>query len=78
MGTYRLVFGVSITALFMSMALGILIFIKRYETDLFWAQQSLLWTGLLGMCVGNVLKLQEKRISKLEKQASKNESVEHL
>ncbi len=67
MTTYRSVFVVSTIALLISLVLGILGWNRTNETVLTWAQQSLLWTGLLGMTVGNALKFQEKRISKLEK-----------
>ena len=36
---------------------------------------ALLWTGLLGVCVGHVLKSQDKRITNLEKNISKGEDA---
>ncbi len=75
MTTYRSVFVISTVALLMSLVLGVLVWDKPNETVFTWAQQSLLWTGLLGITVGNVLRSQEKRIVKLEKQASNSDSV---
>ena len=73
--TYRWVYGVSIFVLLFSLALGVGILVKGDRGGLVWMQQALLWTGLLGMCVGMVLKSQDKRISNLEKHISKGENV---
>ncbi len=73
--SYRFVFGVSTIAIVISFVLGIIYFTKISEQWVIWAQQSLLWTGILGGGVGHVLKSYEKRISEIEKQISKGEAV---
>jgi len=73
--SYRFVFGVSIIAILISFILGIIYFTKISEQWVIWAQQSFLWTGILAAAVGHVLKLYEERISKIEKQISKGESI---
>ena len=73
--SYRFVFGVSTIAIVMSFILAIIYFTRISEQWVIWAQQSLLLTGLLGSAVCCVLKSYEKRISKIEKQISKDEAV---
>lgn len=73
--TYRWIFGVSIIAILLSLMLGVSYFIKGAEDWKLWAQQSFLWIGILAGYAGHILKVLEKRISKLEQQLSKSESV---
>ena len=73
--TYRYVNVVSIIAIIFSFMLGISYFVKVSEQWVIWAQQSLLWIGILGGAVGNILTVLERRISELEKQVSKSGAV---
>ncbi len=73
--TYRWIFGVSIITIVMSIALAISYFSKGADDWKIWAQQSFLWIGLFAGYAGHILKVLEKRISKLEKQLSKSGSV---
>lgn len=73
--THRFVFGVSAISILISLTPGAIYFFKISESWMIWAQQSFLWTGLLAGGMGHVLKLHEKRVSKLEKQIAKSVSV---